>query len=34
MHLPPNQSQLKIKLALYFNINSQFEFQLKPIEKF
>jgi hypothetical protein len=32
MHLPINQSQLNFKLA--YNSNSQFEFQLKPIEKF
>jgi hypothetical protein len=34
MHLPVNQSQLNFKLAFMFNSNSQFKFQLKPIEKF
>jgi hypothetical protein len=34
MHLPMTHSQLKIKVALYFTINSQFEFQLTSNEKF
>ncbi len=33
MHLAINQSQLNFKLAFAFISNSQFEFQLKPIEK-